>query len=645
MSRKINKNSISENTASVISSNIIDGSTVNNQESNNNVETSTSSQEVSTVLFNQEATLDTTNADDFNDNYNNSFFNTEPFYLTENNDYAIFTDYNYGLEIFALAGDDKVLGTNFDDVFHGGTGNDTLLGGAGNDYFYELVDTFSEINEYDVIYGGEGKDTVDYSYNKERIWVDLENNNVVKGHDISFGEYDTLYDVENIVGTDFSDRIQGDSHSNILKGNAGNDTLEGNGGNDTLYGGSGDDTLSGGDGDDHLIIEGGSNTIIGGNGYDIVDYSGFSTSVKMNFTDQWFLFTFTDPDIPNEYLGVASVTHFGTGGLEVDDFASRNINFNDINKVLGTNYADEIYFGYGDIEINAGSGDDVVSASSFHDNFNDQTSDEAYNFIIDLGSGNDEFKTALALEDVATGGNFTINGGEGNDIIKAFSGNVFIDGGTGDDQIRASEHIYVSHPAKTAHSAEIYGGEGNDNIRGSYGDDILYGEEGVDIVSGESGNDVIFLGAGDESNNSYQSANGGNGNDIIHGGSTGLEYIDGGDGDDIIFANGGHSNIKGGAGEDKIYIGEGTSTIFGDDPFLDQLIETDIFVFNELGAGTIKDYQDGVDKLDFSGLGIQFSDLEITTQFIFNTIIEYNDGSIKLNNFDLTYLDESDFIF
>src|SRR3546814_11985157 len=38
-------------------------------------------------------------------------------------------------EIYALKGNDRVVGTAFDDLIDGGTGHDDLFGGAGNDTF------------------------------------------------------------------------------------------------------------------------------------------------------------------------------------------------------------------------------------------------------------------------------------------------------------------------------------------------------------------------------------------------------------------------------------------------------------------------------------------------------------------------------
>ncbi|GAB3385245.1 S8 family serine peptidase [Azotobacter armeniacus] len=60
--------------------------------------------------------------------------------------------------------------------------------------------------------------------------------------------------IENAIGGDGNDRIEGNEADNIIYGMRGNDTLIGGAGNDTLIGGAGDDTLIGGAGDDTAVF-------------------------------------------------------------------------------------------------------------------------------------------------------------------------------------------------------------------------------------------------------------------------------------------------------------------------------------------------------------------------------------------------------
>ncbi|HIC82604.1 MAG TPA: calcium-binding protein, partial [Kiloniellaceae bacterium] len=82
------------------------------------------------------------------------------------------------------------------------------------------------------------------------------------------------------------------------------------------------------------------------------------------------------------------------------------------------------------------------------------------------------------------GGNDTIDGGIGNDIIYGDSSDVDEAIG-GDDSILGGDGNDL-----------IYGGAGNDFINGGDGNDGLFGGTGEDIVIGGAGNDIINGGAG-----------------------------------------------------------------------------------------------------------------------------------------------------
>ncbi|MDH5723625.1 MAG: type I secretion C-terminal target domain-containing protein, partial [Alphaproteobacteria bacterium] len=91
--------------------------------------------------------------------------------------------------------------------------------------------------------------------------------------DDGHGAYDILYDVENIIGSDFSDTIHGHTvEDNLLMGMKGDDFLFGEGGNDILIGGKGLDTVDGGDGNDLILIGQGGDQVTGGEGIDIFKF-------------------------------------------------------------------------------------------------------------------------------------------------------------------------------------------------------------------------------------------------------------------------------------------------------------------------------------------------------------------------------------
>lgn len=151
-------------------------------------------------------------------------------------------------------GDDSLAGGKGVDSLDGGEGNDTLLGGVGPD----------------ILIGGSGTDRVDYSLASEGVAVNLSIVGVAQF--ISAGQSsDTLSDLEQITGSNFSDVLTGDSGVNSLIGLSGNDALIGNEGADTLDGGDGNDLLAGGGNADSLLGGSGDDTLGGGKGVDTID--------------------------------------------------------------------------------------------------------------------------------------------------------------------------------------------------------------------------------------------------------------------------------------------------------------------------------------------------------------------------------------
>jgi hypothetical protein len=120
------------------------------------------------------------------------------------------------------AGSQILNGGAGDDVLFGGDGNDTLDGGSGND----------------TLNGGTGIDTVTYADATVGVTV-----NLVAGTATGGAGTDLLSNIENVVGSNFNDTIQGGSGTNVIDGGAGNDILIGGGRSDTLTGGAGADTF------------------------------------------------------------------------------------------------------------------------------------------------------------------------------------------------------------------------------------------------------------------------------------------------------------------------------------------------------------------------------------------------------------------
>ena len=382
--------------------------------------------------------------------------------------------------IFGEGGDDLVCGNSGDDTLHGGAGDDTLDGGTGADVidggagddlvdysssrlgitvdlakggivqdgFYggdtlsgiemikgspkadtltgdESDNTFMPGAGADVIDGGTGSDTLDYSdaYNPAGMaaagvtislgvacdttagaaFTDIVINSAnTTAHSDRIRAYHTknndgatvcLSSIENLtgsatVGSDLdgdaqantltggagSDRLLGYEGSDTLAGGAGDDTLLGHEGNDTLAGGAGDDTLDGGLGDDTLYGGTGDNTYNGGPGDDVYHIDDAAE----------------DLDNGNN-----------TGIIEGDDGGTDTVSFathdnktkirqpvayaleDNVENVVGSKYDDAIAGNDGNNEIDGGPGDDTLTGGAGSDTF-----------IVMSGEGDDDIGTS-----------------------------------------------------------------------------------------------------------------------------------------------------------------------------------------------------------------------------------------------------------
>lgn len=211
--------------------------------------------------------------------------------------------------------------------------------------------------------------------------------------------------------------------------------------------------------------------------------------------------------------------------------------------------------------------------------------------LLNGGSDNDKL-SGLAGDDTLTGndGNDQLTGGDGNDKLFGGSGTDVLKGGNGID--------------------DLQGGLGRDALFGGDGNDRLYGQDGNDVLFGDAGNDLLNGGAGADE------LRGGSGNDGIFGGGAD-DRIYGDEGVDTIFGDGGNDRIDGGTGNDVLRGGAGSDT----------------FVFRRAsGSDLILDFEDGVDRLDFSQITTvtSFEDLEIVTTSPTAVAIRYSDGTAEV---------------
>lgn len=149
---------------------------------------------------------------------------------------------------------DILVGTSTDDTIFDLGGNDIIAAGKGND-------TIFAGDGADFISGGDGIDTLHYGASDAAVNVNLATH-VGHGGD---AEGDFIFEVENLIGSKFSDTLVGDANDNTIDGGAGNDIIHGGGGHDMLKGGTGNDTL---------FSDGSMASFDGGADTDTVDFSG-----------------------------------------------------------------------------------------------------------------------------------------------------------------------------------------------------------------------------------------------------------------------------------------------------------------------------------------------------------------------------------
>ena len=513
---------------------------------------------------------------------------------------------NYADNLIGDGGDNRLAGGYSNDTLMGGGGADVLDGGAGAD----LID------------GGDGFDFVDYSAPEYRnVTIDLSRT----GSQGVQADYDTLLNIEGVIGS---------SGGDVLKAGSAASTLLGGGGGDSLYGGAGDDLLDGGDGDDQIYAGAGSDKVIGGAGSDTLHLIAGAAGLNADLAALWS----GGQGVVN---GSAITGIERLGRITASDQAD--------NIVVGSLYADRVELDglAGDDTLSGGAGGDLIYGGLGRDSIDGGAGDDF--LYVDLddrlvvgGSGNDivvferntfrETAINVDLRNLWTGGSGFVGGLEirsverleafktsnADDTVTVGAGSVTagvsVDLGAGDDRAyggAGNDSFSGGDGADT-----LYGGAGSDGLYGGLGVDHLYGEEGADqlvmgdrdVVDGGAGFDTISFAldrAGDAMNLDLRAVwtggtgtfNGGtvtnieniydlygtNAADVLMVGDDVKPLIDyfayagretflgqiirGYRGDDTIIGSGGADKIYGDQGADKLSGGAGDDTIVldGDD--------------------------------------------------------------------------------
>lgn len=347
-------------------------------------------------------------------------------------------------------GDDVLIGDEGDDILAGEQGADTLYGGFGSDRLYgssendtlyggASVDFLYGGSGNDVLDGGDGVDWADFSDLTRAVTVDL-----IRGIATSGIEVDSLFAIENAVGTRYGDRFIGDDLNNVFDGHDGDDTMVASRGNDIFRGLAGNDTA---------------------------DYSGLRDQ-SLNPVAVTVNLAFSS--------ATATMSHAGSNYtksdylMEVENAIGSGAN----DTLIGSNGNNRLDGGLGADRMEGGFGDDTYVVDSYGDVVIEKPTSFGFAF---MHYGIDTIETALSsyslanianvenLVGTATTGQVLTGNAEYNRII----------GGIGDDTID--------------------GGTGNDTLTGGYGDDrfIFRAGGGADVItdfaSGFGGIDEISL--------------------------------------------------------------------------------------------------------------------------------------------------------
>lgn len=294
--------------------------------------------------------------------------------------------------IFALAGDDSVVGGAGLDYIDGGGDNDTLTGSALDQVYGSDGDDliFTTLVNGAGIFDGQGAaDTIDFTL---AAAMNATYNLGQAGGFVVNGT--TFRNFENVNGGAGNETVNGNSLTNALDGGTGNDTLNGGGGPDRLTGGDGNDTLAGGPGDDIYI-----DPVIGGpNGDTIVEVLSGGTADQVRSGTTFSLFDAPFVEILT-LTGDAAID--GTGNTRHNEIRGNTA----ANVLNGDEGNDTISGSSGADTINGGGGADVLIGGKGNDRMNGGPGADVFS-VTTPTTGNDTiagFNTAEDRFDLGSG--------------------------------------------------------------------------------------------------------------------------------------------------------------------------------------------------------------------------------------------------
>ncbi|MGZ8226912.1 MAG: beta strand repeat-containing protein, partial [Methylococcaceae bacterium] len=402
--------------------------------------------------------------------------------------------------------------------------------------------------------GRDGSDTLSYASATWGVTINLATGTTGGGAGV-----DKLFNIENAIGSVYSDTLTANSTGSILDGGLGIDTLNGGAGNDTFMVDSGDvvnetSTATTSSSDlvsssvnyaltanvENLTLSGNAiqgignslnNIIIGTTGNNILDGgTGSDSMTGGSGNDTYFVDNASDTvtEASNGGTDIVLSTASYTLSTEVENLrllsGAINGTGNSLANIIyasssnntldGDSGTDTLSYQYGatagvtislsatGVQVTGGSGSDTITATSFENltgsTYSDNLTGTTGDNTISGGAGNDTL--------VGNGGNDKLDGGVGNDIyvVTTANGVTFTDS-AGIDTLKISEtstiatFTFLENLTLTGTSSINGTGNTNNNtLIGNSGNNTLDGGSGNDLFSGGGGVDILIGGTGDD---------------------------------------------------------------------------------------------------------------------------------------------------
>ncbi|MEF8721301.1 MAG: DUF4347 domain-containing protein [Candidatus Accumulibacter delftensis] len=443
------------------------------------------------------------------------------------------------LQLMERSFDINGTGNALDNILTGNREANILDGGAGND----------------TMIGGAGEDTASYITAMSGVSVSL----AIAGAQATGGSgSDTLISIENLIGSNFNDKLTGNSGANRLEGYAGNDTLDGGTGNDTMLGGDGNDYYYVRDSGDS-VTETNATASIGGTdlvysylaSYTLganVENGRIVTSAAANLIGSSlnnFLYAGAGNNVIDGGAGSDTVSYYygvsGTTGVTVSlattaaqaTGGSGTDTLTAIEHLRGSNHADKLTGNSGANRLEGYAGNDTLDGGSGNDTM--------------LGGDGNDYYYVRDSGDMVSESNATASTG-GTDLVYSYLSSYTLGANVENGRIVTSAAANLSGNAL---NNVLYAGAGNNVIDGGAGSDTVSYYYGV---SGTTGVTVSLA-------TTAAQATGGSGTDTL----TAIEHLRGSNNADKLTGNSGANRLEGYAGNDTLDGGTGNDTMLGGD--------------------------------------------------------------------------------